>query len=65
MSYNNQITVKRHQKALAAMIVDTMRNEDKSLLEAYITVQRMVTSDEVIALAKAEVAKRNGEKVQQ
>ncbi len=64
MSYNNPITVKRHQKALAAMIVDTMRNENKNLLEAYITVSRMATSDEVIALAKAEVAKRNGVEAQ-
>lgn len=64
MSYNNQLTVKRHQEALAAMIVDTMRNRDVSLLEAYLTISRMATSDEVIELAKQKVAKLNGVEVQ-
>lgn len=63
MSHHNPLTVKRHQKALAEMIVDTMKNENLSLLEAYITVQRMVTSDEVIALAKERIAKLNGVEV--
>ena len=60
MAHINQITVKRHQKALAEMIVDIMRNEDKSLLEAYATLASMATSDEVIALAKKRVDELNG-----
>lgn len=60
MAHINQITVKRHQKALAGMIVDIMRNEDKSLLEAYATLASMATSDEVIALAKKRVDELNG-----
>lgn len=60
MSYNNQITVKRHQKALADMIIDIMRNEDKSLLEAYAKLASMATSDEVVNLAKEKVNELNG-----
>lgn len=60
MAHINQITVKRHQKALAEMIVDIMRNEDKNLLEAYATLASMATSDEVIALAKKRVDELNG-----
>lgn len=59
MSHNNPITVTRHKKVLAEMIVDTMRNENKSLLEAYITVQRLVTDDSVIEQAKALIASIN------
>lgn len=59
MSYNNQLTVKRHQKALAGMIIDIMRNEDKSLLEAYATLASMATSDQVTNMAKAMVEKIN------
>ncbi len=57
---NNPITVKRHQKALAAMIVDIMRNENKSLLEAYAKLASMATSDEVVELAKQKVNELNG-----
>jgi hypothetical protein len=55
MSYNNPLTVERHKKALADMIVDTMRNENKSLLEAYVTISQLATSDEVISLAKDKI----------
>lgn len=55
MSNHNPLTVKRHQKALAAMIVDIMRNENLSLLEAYAKLASMATSDEVVGLAKKEV----------
>lgn len=58
----NPLTVKRHQKALAAMIVDIMRNEDKSLLEAYAKLASMATSDEVVELAKKKVNELNGER---
>lgn len=64
MSYNNPITVKRHQKALANMIIDTMRNENLSLLEAYVKVSSMATSDEVIEIAKKMVEELNGTKVE-
>lgn len=60
MSYNNPITVKRHKKALAAMIVDIMQNEDMSLLEAYARLASMATSDEVIGLARERVEVLNG-----
>lgn len=60
MSYHNQLTVRRHRKALAEMIVDTMRNEDLSLLQAYVKVAALATSDEVIALAKEKVEEFNG-----
>lgn len=56
----NQLTVKRHQKALAAMIVDIMRNEGKSLLEAYAKLASMATSDEVVEMAKQKVNELNG-----
>lgn len=59
MSYNNPITVRRHQEALAEMIVDIMHNEDKSLLEAYARLASMATSDEVIAIAKKKVEEIN------
>jgi hypothetical protein len=64
MSHNNPLTVNRHKKALAEMIVDTMRNDDVSLLEAYLTISRLATSDEVIGLAKQKVAKLNGVEMQ-
>ena len=60
MSYNNQITVRRHKKALAEMIFDTMRNENKSLLEAYVKVQSMVTEDDVLNQVKEMVQTYNG-----
>lgn len=56
----NPLTVKRHQKALAAMIIDIMRNEDKSLLEAYAKLASMATSDEVVEMAKQKVNELNG-----
>lgn len=59
MSHNNPLTVKRHRKALADMIVDIMKNEDKSLLEAYATLASLATSDEVVELAKDKVNKLN------
>lgn len=59
MSYNNPITIRRHKKALASMIVDTMRNENLSLLEAYVKVSSMASSEEVIDLAKKEIEKIN------
>lgn len=37
------------------MIVDIMRNENLSLLEAYAKLASMATSDEVVGLAKKEV----------
>lgn len=60
MSNNNQLTVKRHRQALARMIIDIMRNEDKSLLEAYATLASMATSDEVVDIAKKEIERLNG-----
>ncbi len=42
------------------MIVDIMRNEDKSLLEAYAKLASMATSDEVVELAKQKVNELNG-----
>lgn len=57
---NNPLTIKRHQKALAEMIIDIMRNEDKSLLEAYARLASMATSDEVVELAKKRVNELNG-----
>lgn len=56
----NILTVKRHQKILAKMIVEIMRNEDLSLLEAYVKLASMATSDEVIDLAKQKVKEING-----
>lgn len=60
MSHNNPLTVKRHQEALAKMIVDIMANEDLSLLEAYAKLASMATSDEVVTLAKITVETMNG-----
>ena len=60
MSNNNPLTQKRHKQALAKMIVDIMRNEDKSLLEAYASLASMATSDEVVGMAKDIVNKLNG-----
>lgn len=64
MSNHNPLTVKRHQKALAEMIVDIMRNEDLSLLEAYAKLASMATSDEVTDLAKKEVERINAGEAQ-
>lgn len=55
----NPLTIKRHQQALCDMIIDTMRNENLSMLEASGRVMRMVTSDEVETMVKAKVAKLN------
>jgi hypothetical protein len=60
---HNPLTTKRHQKALASMIVDIMRNEDRSLLEAYAKLASMATSDEVVNLAKKEVEELNSQAV--
>lgn len=57
---NNPITIKRHQKVLAGIIIDIMRNEDLSLLEAYAKLASMATSDEVVNLAKEKVEELNG-----
>lgn len=59
MSNHNPLTVKRHQRALADMIIDIMRNEDKNLLEAYVRLASMATSDEVSDLAKKRVEALN------
>lgn len=58
----NPLTIKRHQKALAEMIVDIMRNEDLSLLEAYAKLASLATSDEVVALAKQRVEALNAQR---
>lgn len=60
MSYNNPLTMQRHRRALAGMIIDIMRNEDLSLLEAYAKLASMATSDEVVELAKKEIEAING-----
>lgn len=60
MSHHNPLTVRRHQKALAAMIIEIMQNQDLSLLEAYVKLASMATSDEVVDLAKKRVEELNG-----
>lgn len=51
----NTLTLKRHQKVLSDMIVDTMRNESCSLLEAYVKLQNLVSSEEVVSRAKKKI----------
>lgn len=58
----NPITIKRFNKQLADMIIYFMDRENLSLLEAYVKVSHMATSDEVLELAKKEVNKLNGVK---
>jgi len=55
MSHNNQLTVKRHRKELSDMIIDIMQDENVSLLQAYVKLAGMVTSDEVINLTKDKI----------
>lgn len=56
----NEITVKRLQKEFAKNIIDVMEHEGVSLLEAYVSLSQLMTSDRVIELAKAEINRRNG-----
>ena len=56
----NPITTKRLQEQFANNIVSMMRHDNVSLLQAYITLSQMMTSDEVIELAKAKIEKLNG-----
>lgn len=60
MSYTNPMTIKRFNKQLADMILYFMDREDLSLLEAYVKVAAMATSDEVLDLAKKRVNELNG-----
>lgn len=59
MKFKNRITQKRVTEEFADLIVSTMRHENLSLLEAYVGLSRLMTSDEVIELAKAKVQKLN------
>lgn len=61
MSYNNPLTTIRHRKQLASMIVETMKNEGCSLLEAYVTLQALVSDEYTLAIAKDKINKLNGE----
>lgn len=58
----NPITIKRFNDQLVDMIIYFMDRENLSLLEAYIKVSQMASSDEVIELAKAKVNTLNGVK---
>lgn len=56
----NPITIKRLNNQLADMILYFMDRENLSLLEAYIKVSHMASSDEVLEIVKAKVNKLNG-----
>lgn len=58
----NPITIKRFNNQLVDMIIYFMERENLSLLEAYVKVSQMATSDEVIDLAKKKVNQLNGVK---
>lgn len=60
MQFTNPLTQKRVTKDFAKLIVDTMRHENISLLEAYVGLSHLMTSDEVLTLAKEEISKLNG-----
>lgn len=55
MSNINPLTIKRFEKQLSDMIVYFMAHDDMSLLEAYVNVAGLVTSDAVIERAKAKI----------
>lgn len=60
MQFQNPITQKRVTENFADLIVSTMRRENLSLLEVYVGLSHLMTSDEVIALAKEKIEKLNG-----
>lgn len=59
----NPITVKRFEKQLADMVYYFMEREDLSLLEAYLKVSHMASSDTVLAKVKSQVSITNSGKV--
>lgn len=63
MSKHNPLTTIRHRKQLASMIVDTMKNEECSLLEAYVTLQALVSDEATLAIAKKKIEQLNGDQV--
>jgi len=59
----NTITVKRFEKQLADMVYYFMERENLSLLEAYIKVSHMASSDTVLSKVKTQVSITNNGKV--
>lgn len=49
----------KRRRELASMIVETMQDNHCSLLEAYVSLQRLVSDDYTLALAKAKIQQLN------